>query len=64
MKKACTLFFLCLIYLADIALARYNELNSAINEFSVVEASLDNHIVFIIVTAGVLGIIKLKKNPG
>ncbi|MGV3509534.1 MAG: hypothetical protein ACO1N7_09615 [Sphingobacteriaceae bacterium] len=45
-------------------MARYNELNSAINEFSVVEASLDNHIVFIIVTAGVLGIIKLKKNPG
>ena len=64
MKKACALFFLCLIYLADTALARYNELNSGIDEFSVTAASLDRQIVFIIVPAGVLGIMKLKKNPG
>lgn len=64
MKKAFILFCLCLIYLADMVLARYTELNSTTNGFSFVEASLDRQIAFIIVTAGVLGIIKLKKNPG
>ena len=51
-----------LIYLYQSAFA--TSLTSASNNIIEVNASLDNHLMYLVITAGVLSIFKLKKNPG
>jgi uncharacterized protein (UPF0333 family) len=68
MKIAFTLLIICLcsigklIYLYQSAFA--TSLTSASNNIIEVNASLDNHLMYLVITAGVLSIFKLKKNPG
>ncbi|MBC8054675.1 MAG: hypothetical protein H7Y13_16575 [Sphingobacteriaceae bacterium] len=61
MKIAFTLFF-CLAVVIDFFMAN-NELQTA-GDFACMEASLDKQLAYIIVTASLLGVIKLKKNTG
>lgn len=59
--KVAFVFFFCLALVADV----YGVLNGNLSDatYSPVEASLDQSLAYIVVTASILGIIKLKKNP-
>jgi hypothetical protein len=67
MKIAFTFFFLFLL-LADFLLPCNTMpdlvLHSSPKEVVIIEASVDRQIAYLIVTASLLGIVKLKKNHG
>lgn len=62
MKKAFTFIF-CLIALTDILIGNNSTVNSATSGILPLEASFDRHIAYVLISASLLGIIKLKKNP-
>ena len=59
--KVAFVFFFFLALFADVFGFLNGNLSNA--PFSAVEASLDQSLAYIVVTASILGIIKLKKNP-
>ncbi len=59
--KVAFIFFFCLAVLADVYGVFSGNLSNA--TYSAAEASLDQSLAYIVVTASILGIIKLKKNP-
>jgi hypothetical protein len=52
----------CFVFLALLILLDIFQPNSSAAP-NVIEASLDKHVVYAVLMAGILGVVKLKKNP-
>ncbi|MBC7915320.1 MAG: hypothetical protein H7Y07_14490 [Pyrinomonadaceae bacterium] len=61
MKIAFKLLFCLFIFVVDLLLSHQPDLNPA-KEIIVYKASLDGNIVYALVTASILGVVKLKRN--
>lgn len=61
MKIAFKLLFCLFIFVVDLLLFNQPDLNPT-KEIIVYEASLDGNIVYALVTASILGVVKLKRN--
>ncbi len=60
--KAVSIIFFLLIAFINVSLAHQIELQGSISSTGkILEASLDSNVVYAIVTAGVLGIVKIEK---
>lgn len=63
MKMAFRLLIICILLSAELTLNSNYAICNDVKGYLVLEASLDKRVLFAVITAGILGVISIRKHP-